>query len=473
MSSISSLGIGSGLDLNSLLTSLQNAESAPLQRITAQQMSYTAKLSAYGQLQGAIGALGTAAGALAKASLYEGITANSSATNVSVKADPDAAIGSYAVNVTQLAQAQSLAADGVASSSTAIGSGTLKIEFGSIDASNNYVADGARGDTLVIDNTNNTLAGIRKAINDKSSLGVTASIVNDGSGTPYRLVLTSKTTGEASIMRISVSGEALGDTGLSDLLTYDPTGVQAMSETSAAQNTKMTVNNILVTSSNNKFENAVDGVTLTVSGTGTGTVSISKDTESISKAIDNFVTAYNGLQGVAASLGSYDAANKKGGILLGDSVLLTAQRRVRNLLTTPQSGGAFTMLSQIGISFTKAGTLTVEYRSKLNSALSNNMADVMKLFSGENSVGGYGRQLSSMASSFNGTNGLLQTAQDGINTTIKGLDRQYSATEDRINATMAKYKAQFQQLDTMMAQMNRTSSYLTQQFSALNGTSKK
>ena len=249
MAAVSSLGIGSGLDLNTLLTGLKTAEQAPLIALQKQQTSYTTKLTAYGQLSSALGTLQTAAAALAKPDLFQGVKASSTATDVlTATAASTAQTGTYMVNVTQLSQAQSLAALGVASSSTNIGdvdaattATTVQFEFGTTSGAS-FTADAARTKSIDIDPAHSSLADIAKKINDTSDIGVTASIVNDGSAAPYRLVLTSKQTGEASSMRITVSG----DPALSSLLTNDPGTAQKLEQSAAAQNTKLTVNGIAI-----------------------------------------------------------------------------------------------------------------------------------------------------------------------------------------------------------------------------------
>jgi len=202
MAAVSSLGIGSGLDLNTLLTGLKTAEQVPLTAIQTQQTSYTTKLTAYGQLNSALGTLQTAAAALAKPALFQGVKASSTATDVlTATALSTASSGTYALNVTQLSQSQSLATLGVASSTTAIGGGTVTIEFGTISGATadpvtgkytgaTFTA-GATTATPITIAADSTLADIRDAINGNAASGVTASIVNDGSDTPNRLVLTS------------------------------------------------------------------------------------------------------------------------------------------------------------------------------------------------------------------------------------------------------------------------------------------
>jgi flagellar hook-associated protein 2 len=485
MASVSSLGIGSGLDLNALLANLKSAEQAPLVALQQQQRSYTAKLSAYGQLNSALSALQTAAAALAKPSLFQGVKASSTAADVvTASALSTASSGIYALNVTQLAQAQSLAAAGVASTTAAIGGGaatTVTLDFGIISGGTldpatgkytgaTFTADVTRAATsITLDASNNSLAGIRDAINGSATMGVTASIVNDGSATPNRLVLTSKQTGEASSMRIAVTGDA----ALSGLLANDPAAAQNLQQTAVAQNSKLSVNGIAVTSATNTVAGAIQDVTMTVAKVGASTLSVQNDTASVQSAVTTFVNAYNSLQNVTKQLTAFDATSKSGAILMGDSTLRGIQVRIRSTLTVAQVPGSsgLTMLSQIGVSFQKDGTLAID-STKLTTALDSQMGGVAQLFSSSGGTGGYGSQMASLITGMTDANGTLTAATQGINTTLDSLGKQYAATSERVEATVARYKAQFTQLDVMMSTMNRTSAYLTQQFNSMSSSSK-
>jgi flagellar hook-associated protein 2 len=481
MTTISNLGVGSGLDLTSLLAGLKTAEQAPLAALQTQQSSYTSKLSAYGKLSSALGALQTAAAALAKPALFQGVKASSSATDVlTATAASTAQSGSYSVNVTQLSQAHSLAAAGVASSTTAIGGGTVTIDFGTISGaapdpltgtySGATFTPGAAVATPITIAAGSTLADIRDAINGSATSGVTASIVNDGSATPNRLVLTSKATGEASSMKITVTGDA----ALSSLLAHDPGALPAaqLQQTQAAQNTKLTVNGIAITSATNSVAGAVQDVSMTVSKVGSTTLAVQGDTASVETAVTTFVSAYNNLQSVATQLTAFDASSKSGAVLLGDSTLRNIQIGIRSALTSAQAddGSGLTMLSQIGVSFQKDGTLAVD-STKLTAALGSKMSGVANIFSGAATA--YGTKMSSLITSYTDTTGMLTSATKGVTTTKDKLEEDYLAMSERIDATIARYKAQFTQLDVMISSMNQTSSYLTQQFDALNSSGSK
>ena len=157
--------------------------------------------------------------------------------------------------------------------------------------------------------------------------------------------------------------------------------------------------------------------------------------------------------------------------MLGDSTLRNIQARIRSALGTaqaPDSSGLAT-LSQIGIGFQNDGTLSFD-STKLSAALDSQLSGVAKLFSGTAGVGGYGTQMSSLITGMTDTNGTLTAATKGLNTSLDSLGKQYTATSARIDATVARYKAQFTQLDTLINSMNQTSSYLTQQFNSFNNS---
>lgn len=477
MASVSSLGIGSNLDLSGLLTSLTKAESQPLVMLQKQQISYTAKLSAYGTLQGALSTLQAAAGKLADANLFQGVKAVSSNTDVlTAAASATGAAGIYAVNVTQLAAAQSLAAAGVTNATAAVGKGTVTIDFGTISGGTlnavtgtysgaSFTADTARAaKSIVIDDSNNSLEGLRDAINKNADIGVTAAIVNDGGTSPYRLVLTSKDTGVASSMRISVAGDA----SLQGLLNHDASGAQALQQTAVASNAMLTLGGVAVTSKSNTVADAAPGVTMTLAKTGASTLTVSRDSSSVEAAIAGFVTAYNSLQTTAAQLTKYDTEKHTGAPLVGDSTLRTIQTRIRAALNTPQAG-ELKVLSRIGVSFQKDGTLAFD-TAKLKTALAASPTAVAELFAGDGTTGGVGKQVSTMLEGFTKTNGMISAATTGIQTSLKSLDHQYTATQSRVEATIERYKKQFTALDLLVSRMQATGNYLTQQFANMSSS---
>ncbi|MES2130096.1 MAG: flagellar filament capping protein FliD [Pseudomonadota bacterium] len=236
--------------------------------------------------------------------------------------------------------------------------------------------------TVVIDSTNNSLQGIRDAIN-KANLGVTATIVSDGTATPNHLVLNSSKTGASSTIKVSLAATGGGapDAGLDALLAYDPAGTQNLKQNAAAQSTTLNVNGIPVTSDTNTVSGAIQGVTLTIGSVGKSTLNISQDSNSVKNGVNAFVKAYNDLNKAIKDVSGYDPDTKKGGALLGDATVQNLQASLRKQLGQSITGltGDLTTLSQVGISFQKDGTLSLD-SSKLNTAISKNFSDIAGLF---------------------------------------------------------------------------------------------
>jgi flagellar hook-associated protein 2 len=402
--SLSSPGIGSNLDVKGLVSQLMTAESQPLTALAKKEASYLAKVSAFGSLKGSLSSFQTALDGLRSPAKFQAVTATASDSAVlsgtaTIKAVP----GTHSVEVTKLAQAQTIATAGQASSTAPLGDGaktTINFQFGSISggklASGIYVNDPAAtppdpaftqnpnqtGGSVVIDSTNNSLQGIRDAIN-KANLGVTATVVSDGSANPQHLVLTSNKTGVKQSMKITVERDpaAPADNTLSDLLAYDPAGTQKMTQSSAAQDTALTVDGVPVTSSDKTVSEAIQGVTLSVSKIGTSSVTVARDTNAVQNSVNSLVKAYNDLDKTIKSLTSYDASTKIGGALLGESSVRAMQTQIRTMLGQPIDGaaGAFNNLTQIGVAFQKDGTLAVD-SAKLTKAMTSNFDDIAGLF---------------------------------------------------------------------------------------------
>lgn len=464
MAAISSLGVGSGLDLGGLLDQLERAERMKLDPITAQKRTQQSKLSAYGRLKSALSGLQTAASKLNDSKSFQGVTSSVTGTGISAAAKSDAVVGRYAIKVDTLAQAQSLASGGVADRTANLGGGSLSITVGSGDAAktmNIELADNA-----------SSLEKVRDAIN-KANGGVSASIINDGSDTPHRLVLTSTATGKASEMTVSFTpaegsegGELAGLLGFG----YDAEGVGSgvMTQTVAAANAELTVNGIAITSQSNVVEGAVQGVTLSLSEAGSSqTLTVERDNAAIKSAVTGFVSAWNSLQSTMSSLTSYNADTQVAGDLLGDATLRGAQSQLRNVLTATLGEGALSRLADIGIELELKGTLKLD-SDKLDGLISSNLPALNQFFAGSDKDGGLAGQLNKALDGILKDGGALANVSKGIESRVKALDERFARGEESIAATIERYRKQFTQLDLMLSQMNSTTAYLTQQFDALN-----
>lgn len=392
---LSSPGIGSGLDVNGIITQLMSLEAQPMALLDRKEASYQAKLSAYGSLQGALSSFQTTARGLNDPTKFNSINASSSDSAVATASASSVAVpGSYSIDVSQLAQSQKLVATGQSSTTASIGLGgttTLTFDFGSISGTLDpyvpgtglggtysaaaFTSNGSGTKTVTIDATNNSLSGVRDAINS-AKIGVTASIINDGGTSPYRLVLASDTAGKNNSLKISVSGEA----ALSTLLGQDPAGTQNLQQTVVSQNTEMTVNGVFVSKASTTLTDVVQGVTLSALKIGTSTINVAADTAGVSTAVNAFIKGYNDLAKMLKDSSSYDPATKKAGILQGETSVRTIQSQMRALLGRPLTGGTYSNFSQIGITFQRDGSLALD-SGKLQSALAASANDVAAVFS--------------------------------------------------------------------------------------------
>ena len=426
---ISSPGIGSNLDVNGIVSQLVAVDSQPLQSLIRKEASYQAKLSAIGSVNGALSTFQNAVRGLSDTSKFQGVKAAvADATIASASGSSIAVPGNYALSVARLAQAQKLTAAGQLTSTGAIGNGTLSFDFGTISGGTlnagvysgaSFASNGSGVKTVTIAAGNNSLGGIRDAIN-AANLGVTATIVNDGSATPYRLVLTQGTTGASSSLKISVSGDA----ALSNLLAHDPAGSQALNEIVTAQDAAFTVDGIAVTKPSNTVTDVIPGVTLTLSGktaAGVSTnIAVTRDSSAVGNAVTQFVAAYNQITQTLADVTAYNPATKNAAVLNGDGSIRSIQSQIRSLLNAPVGGGnsAFTLLSQVGVSLQKTGQLSLD-STKLQSAISSNFTDIAGLFAA------VGKTTDSLVSF---TAATANTKAGSYPVTVTQLARQASAT---------------------------------------------
>ncbi|RUR33025.1 flagellar filament capping protein FliD [Vreelandella nanhaiensis] len=458
MATITSLGVGSGLDLTGLLDQLQEAERGKLAPITQQKADQKAKISAYGQLQTSLNAFQDAVAKVNDPKLYQSLSANVRGDGIKATASASALPGSYRVEVSQLATSGSLASSRVAEKDKPLdlqGATALKLNFGG-------------GESVNIElGANSSLNDIRDAINANKDAGVNATIINDGEG--YRLALSSKATGkDASI-------ESFDFVDAQNAVVVGPFG--EATEVGAKQQGKdasLTVNGITITSAKNQVEGAIQGVTLNLGELSiaegekaTSTVNIERNTLKQRETINGFVKAFNDLKGTMSKLTSFDANSGNAGELLGDRAIRTIESRLRSTLTSGVEGGELSTLSQLGITLQRDGTLKVE-EDKLDKLIADNPQALSAFFAGDKKDGGLAGKLSSSIEQMTSSNGVLKGAITGAENSVKSLDDRYARMEKSIEGTIARYRTQFSQLDAMVAQMNSMSSYLTQQFDALD-----
>lgn len=479
MPSITSAGIGSGLDVNSIVTQLVAIERRPIDQLQTAATKLGTQLSSYGKIKSAVATLRDAAAKLAESSTWSVATAKSSnGTVVSAKAGTAAPVGSFSVTVQALAAAQSLASPGAyASGASVIGSGTLRIELGSWGAGQTSFTPktGTTAVDVVIDPADNTLEKIRDKIN-AANAGVSASIVNDLNGA--RLSLRAANSGAGNAFRISVLADGDGvttDAGGLSALAYD-TAVKSLTQTQAATNSRATINGLAVEAAGNTLTDVVAGLTLDlgqVSAT-PADVTVTQDNEAMKKSLTDFVAAYNDVAKMLREQTKYNPASKVGGNLQGERAAAMLQSQLRGLLTgTFGASTAFTTLSDIGFEMQQDGSIK-QVSSKIDAALTK-LPELHKLFANPDLVlpanEGFGRRFKAYIDGVLASDGTLSNASDGIQRRITANKDRQSALERRVEQVEKRLRAEYTALDTQMARMNGLSSYLAQQFAPLNRSS--
>ncbi|WP_324657561.1 flagellar filament capping protein FliD [Burkholderia thailandensis] len=468
----------SSMDVNSLVTALVNAktagQSAALSTSVATDQT---TLSALGTLKAALTALQAGIGSLGDGTLTQKFTATATGTGLTATTGAGAVAGSYSVAVTQIATSQTLSS-GAFNATQQLGTGTLTLSVG------------GKSTSISIDSTNNTLSGIASAINSAPNTpGVTATIVTGTDGA--HLVLRSATTGAANVINVGVSNLS-GDNGLSSLAvtsTASTTGGQstiqsggsiAWTQSTSAQDAEFTVGGIAASSASNAVSGAIAGVTLNLTQAAVGTtqtLNVTTDTTAQATAITNVVNLYNTVVTTMSSLSSLSGAgtsSQRAGPLLGDSTLNMIQNSLARVVGAGvTTGGSTVSLASIGITFadgatsTQAdGTLTID-TTKLNAALQNSPSTVAAVF---NSTNGIGAQLNTTIQNYVQTGGVFDTRSNALNQDLKSLAQQQTQLASYASQLTSQYNAQFTALNTLMAQMNSNSNYLTQLFGGSNSS---
>ena len=476
MATISSIGIGSGLDINSIITQLVAVEQVPLNKLKTEASSLQTKLTTYGKVQSYLSALREASSALTRTDTWGATSGTSSdPTAVAVTTSATTKTGNYTLEVQRLAASQSNATATFANADAMVGEGSLHIELGAWGAGQTSFTPkaGATAIDITIAAPGATLADLRDQIN-AAGAGVTASVLSDANGA--RLVLRSTATGAANGFRIGVldaDGNNTDAGGLS-ALAFDPSaGVTTMAQALAAANASATLNNLPISSESNTLSNVLDGMSLTLNKVTTAPVQVTaaQDNTSMRKSLDSFVTAYNDLNKLLADQTKYDAATKAAGGLQGDSAAVGIRAQMRTVIgTTSGASVMFKRLSEIGFDVKLDGSLSLN-DTKVNNALAN-LAETKKLFANTDLLvpgnNGIATQMRALADRLIGVDGTVSTRSEGLRKRIDlNQDRQDLLT-DRIAMVEKRLRAQYTALDKTMGQLTGLSSYVTQQFSSSN-----
>ena len=469
---ISATGIGSNLDVNSLVSQLVAAEGdAKTVLLASKRSEIENDISAYGVLKSVLSSLQSSTSNLKNSSSFDKRTVTSSDdTFFTASASGSVASGSYDVEVRELAEAHKLLSKGYTNSSTVVGTGSITIQVGSDSF------------TVNIDSSNYTLSGIREAINDAANnTGVSATIINvdDGAGgTVSKLVLSADETGTEKALTVTVNDDDLNDTDSNGLSAFyynsgDATTPEQLTQINAAIDAEIYIDGQKVLSSSNTVVDAIEGVTINLLkeeiGT-TNTLSINVDKNSVSGVINSFVSSYNSMIGVINDLSSFDADTGTGGILLGDSTLLNVTGQIRREInaTVTDISGSLTNLVDIGITTDSNGRLELD-SAKLESVLNSNFDDFDDLFASTN---GIATRLDSVLQSYSGANGIIDNKTSGLNNSIDRIDDDLADLNDQLLNLESRLLAQFSGLDVLLSQLQSTESFLEQQFSILSNINK-
>ncbi|MFU8788422.1 MAG: flagellar filament capping protein FliD [Methylobacter sp.] len=448
----SAFGIGSGMDINGIVSQLVAVEGQPqFSAISRQETAAKAQVSGLGSLKSALSTFQTAVRKLNDVNLFKTHQATSGNESIlKVTAGAGSVAGSHTLKVLGLAKAQKSVAEAeFTNASEVVGSGTMTFSVGSKTPF-----------SLTIDSSNNTLAGIRDAINGATdNNGVTASIINVGtSDVPVsKLVLTSKDTGLANGFSVSVAGDA----GLSRLDSSTPANYSGQ----AAVDASILVDGQAVTRSSNTISDVLQGVTLNLQSVAADTevnIDIKLDNEAIKKTITDFVAAYNSMASTTASLGKFAGSDGgKSGALLGDSTLRNIRNDLRQQTSLPVSSAssAFNTLKSIGIDINKDGVMSMD-GSALDKALATNLSSVSDVFS---SSDGVASRLNSKVMQYLQTGGALDTRQTSLNKQLKALGEKRDSVQLRLDNVQKSLMKQFIAMDIAVGRFQSTGSFLSNQ----------
>lgn len=456
---ISSAGIGSGIDVQSLISQLMSVERKPIEQLKTAASSIQTQVSSYGKVQSLMSTLRDSAAALSKSSLWTQGTATVSDTTVlTATSSGSVSPGEYDVKVGQMARAHSLYSKAMQPSEP-LGAGSLTLGLVEDYGPPPQYKEGTSPVTLEFTDAGTTLEDVRDSINAAAGVGVTASLVRDANGA-VRLSLTSKNTGTKDQI------EVVGAWGMADL-TYSPgNATTTLTEGQSARNAQITINGVPAESTSNEFKNAIGGVTLKVLKTSSDPVKVSSaaDATAQQKAVEDFMAAYNALNSYLRDQTKYDEAAKKGAPLQGDSTALGLRSQMRLLLQG--SNGAspvFGTLASIGFSTATDGTLKLD-TAKLKTALQQ-PEEVAKLFSTTDDTvpgnNGFGVRFSDLVDKLTRSDGVLSTRTAGLQSKLKRNQTEQEKVEERVARTQARLEKQYQALDTKMSSLNSLAAQVT------------
>ena len=469
MATISSPGIASGLDIQSIVSQLVALEKAPLTQLKSQATSFQTKLSTMGTIKSQVAALGDAAAKLSNNTGWNAVKAtssNPSAIGVTVKAGAPAT--SITMEVQNLAKAQSTASAAVPTGA-AMGTGSMTIELGQWTGSS-FAAGSGTPVTVTIGAGEDSLAEIAAKINE-SDAGVSATVLKDASG--ERLLMRSKDTGLENAFRITVAdddGQPTDASGLSRL-AFSVGNANGMARSQSAENALATINNVSISSASNKLSDTLTGMTMQLSQVTTAPVEIdvSNDTEAINANVKAFVDAYNTLNTTLATATRYDEASKTAGPLQGDSTAVGLQNALRGMMRSVSSSTPYSRLSDIGIELKTGGKLEID-ATKMGAAL-DNLDDLKALFTTNGSdptAVGFGWKIKTFAQDLIDSDGTVTNKTDAIQASLKRNTLEQERVNDKASRSEKRLLAQYNAMDAAVGKLNGLSSFVSQQITMWN-----
>lgn len=460
---ITSVGSGSNLDLEGLLTKIiDNEKEGPTNRLNLKKTTLEANMSALASIKTTLSEFQASLASLKSSSFFSSRTVVAGDSSlISATAGAGAQPGAYSIEVLAMAKAHKVASANFAAASTTVGNGTLNISVGS-----------STFDVTVTAGVNDTLAGIRDSINNATNnTGVRASILtvsNGVGGTASKLVLTSNNTGAANAVSVAVTGD--GDSVDGDNAGLSQLASANLSEINPAQDAEITIDGFAATSSTNQFKNAVEGLTINVLKDGdpdeppASTLTVATNKAGAKDAVEGFVANYNALVTIFNTLTNYDPATQTRGLLSGDASVSVMEKQLRRIMTDKVGGAAegLNTLADLGISTNRNGSISLD-DAKLSDAISNNFDGLGELFTGEN---GLATRLDKLATQLTGSGGVFQTRETSMNEQLAKIEDQKDTLNARLTSLEDRYRKQFSALDILVSQLNQTGSFLTQQLDA-------
>lgn len=427
-------GIGSGLDVNSIVTQLMSLERQPINKLQTRKTQYQAQVSAYGSLSSKMSSFQTAMKTLSTDDKFKIFTAASGdSSSFSASTTSDANRGNYAVQVTQLAQQHKLRSTAAVADS-AIGEGTLTFTVGTDSFD------------VTVDGTTTTAETLRDAINSHASNNnlVTATVITDQNGDKF-LYYTSDDSGVDKAVTVTKAVTVAG--------AIDNLDSASMTTVDAAQDAKAVIDGLTVKSATNKFTDALEGVTITAAAVMTSSkgLDIARDDASIKKSLQEFADSYNSLRSTIDSL--------RKGHLEADGTLLQIESTILKEIGTPTgiAGATYGYMSQIGLALDSSGKLQVD-SDDLSTALDNDFDGVAQLFS--NDPSGFAFRLEELVGNVLQTDGMIAARKDGLGDQISSMDERIRAMERGLGLTEKRIRDQFTAMDGLVAKLNTTGSFL-------------